>query len=54
MGDDNQCTGDNYFEEIGKSFVGKNTKKKEELKKLERKANRIINRYYDLNGYGEF
>ena len=54
MGDDNQCTGDTYFEEIGKSFVGKNIKKKEELKKLERKANRILNRYYDFYGYGEF
>ena len=54
MADDNQCTGDTYFEEMGKSFVGKNIKKKDELKKLERKANRIINRYYDFYGYGEF
>ncbi len=53
-GDSNQCTGDNYFEEIGKNFVGKNLKKKDDLKKLERKANKIINRYYDFYGYGEF
>ena len=54
MGDDNQCTGDNYFDEMGKSFVGKKIKKAEDLKKLERKANKIINRYYDFFGYGEF
>lgn len=54
MGDDNQCTGDNYFEEMGKSFVGKNIKKREDLKKMERRANRIIGRYYDFFGYGEF
>ena len=53
-GDDNQCTGDNYFEEMGKSFVGKKIKKKEDLKKMEKKANKIINRYYDFYGYGEF
>ena len=39
---------------MGKSFVGKKIKKKEDLKKMEKKANKIINRYYDFYGYGEF
>ena len=54
MGDDEQCTGDNYFDEMGKSFVGAKLKKSEDLKKLEKKANKIINKYYDFYGYGEF
>ena len=53
-GDDEQCTGDSYFEELGEKMVGKNFKSKEDLKRLERKANKIINKYYEFYGYGEF
>jgi hypothetical protein len=53
-GDDEQCTGDSYFEELGEKMVGKKFKSKEDLKRLERKANRIINKYYEFYGYGEF
>ena len=53
-GDDQQCTGDSYFEEMGKSLVGKKLKSKEDLKRLEKKANKIINKYYEFYGYGEF
>lgn len=54
VGDDNQCTGDTYFEEMGRNFVNKKFKKKEEMTKMERRANKIIGRYYDFFGYGEF
>ena len=54
LGDDQQCTGDTYFEDMGKSFAGAKLKKNEDLKKLEKKANKIINKYYDFYGYGEF
>lgn len=53
-GDDEQCTGDNYFDELGEKLVNQNLKSKDELKRLERKANRLINKYYEFYGYGEF
>ena len=50
-GDDEQCTGDTYFEEFGEKMVGKNFKSKDDLKRLERKANKIINKYYEFYDY---
>ena len=54
QGSDEQCTGDSYFEEMGKSFTGARLKKSDDLKKMEKKANKVINKYYDFYGYGEF
>ena len=39
---------------MGKKFCREKYKKKRGFKEVERKANRIINRYYDFYGYGEF